>query len=110
MKKKTEQRQISVGKLLAVALRLFVSHGYRLTTLEQIATAARMSKGAVYFYFGSKESVLLQLLERVQTVVVDDAIKVAEEAGPSPIDRMVAFLHHQATLEVRSNSRIWCTA
>lgn len=100
MKKKAEQRQVSVEKLLGVALRLFVSRGYGSTTLEQIASAARLSKGAVYFYFGSKESVLLELLQRVQTVVVDDAIKAAAEAGPSAMDRMVAFLHNQAKLGI----------
>ncbi len=97
---KTEQRQLSMEKLLGAALQLFVSQGYRSTTLEQVATAARLSKGAVYFYFGSKESVLMELLQRVRTVVVDDAIKVVEQAGPSAIDRMVAFLHNQAQLGV----------
>ncbi|MBI3371094.1 MAG: TetR/AcrR family transcriptional regulator [Betaproteobacteria bacterium] len=100
MKKKTEQRRASVEKLLAVALRLFVSQGYRSTTLDQIATAARFSKGAVYFYFGSKDSVLMELLERVRTVVVDDAIRAAGQAGPSAVERIVAFLHNQAKLGV----------
>ena len=100
MKKKTEQRQLSVEKLLAVALRLFVSQGYRSTTLDQIADAAHLSKGAVYFYFGSKESVLMELLERVRTVVVDDAIRAAGQAGASAVERIVAFLHNQAKLGV----------
>lgn len=100
MKKKAEQRRLSVEKLLAVALRRFVSQGYRSTTLDQIATAARLSKGAVYFYFGSKESVLMELLRRVRTVVVDDAIRAAGQAGSSAIDRIVAFLHNQAKLGV----------
>lgn len=100
MKKKTEQRRISVEKLLAVALRLFVSQGYRSTTLEQIATAAGLSKGAVYFYFGSKESLLMELLKRVRTVVVDDAVGAAGQAAASATDRIVAFLHNQAKLGV----------
>ena len=100
MKKKAEQRRLSVAKLLAVALRRFVSQGYRSTTLDQIATAARLSKGALYFYFGSKEAVLMELLKCVRTVVVDDAIRAAGQAGPSAIDRIVAFLHNQAKLGV----------
>lgn len=100
MSKKEGQRRASIERLLDSALHLFVSRGYSSTNLEQIAGAARLSKGAVYFYFGSKESVLLELLKRVQTIVVDDAIKVAEEAGASAIDRIVAFLHNQAKLGV----------
>jgi hypothetical protein len=30
------------------------------------------SKGAVFFYFGSKEAVLLELLKRVRAIVVDE--------------------------------------
>ncbi|MEK6243359.1 MAG: TetR/AcrR family transcriptional regulator [Pseudomonadota bacterium] len=100
MSKKEGQRRASIERLLDSALHLFVSRGYRSTNLERIAGDAGLSKGAVYFYFGSKESVLLELLKRVQTIVVDDAIKAAEEAGASAIDRMVAFLHNQAKLGV----------
>jgi AcrR family transcriptional regulator len=47
--KKVEQRQASMELLLEAALRLFVSQGYRSTNLEQIAGAAQLTKGAVYF-------------------------------------------------------------
>ncbi len=55
--------------------------GYRSTNLEQIAGAARLTKGAVYFYFRSKEAVLIALLERVRRIVVDDAIAIVNAAG-----------------------------
>jgi AcrR family transcriptional regulator len=96
--KKKEQRLASTRRLLDSALRLFVSKGYRSTNLEQIAGAAKLSKGAVFFYFGSKEAVLLELMKRVQAIVVDEAIRTADAAGPGAADRIVAFLHHQAKL------------
>jgi len=98
MKKKIEQRQASIDRLLDAALHLFVSKGYRATNLEQIAGAADLSKGAVYFYFGSKEAVLIELLNRVQTIVFDKAIKAVEHAGPTLTDKLVAFLHNAAKL------------
>lgn len=106
MSRKREQRAASVGRLLDSALRLFVSKGYRSTNLEEIARASRLSKGAVFFYFGSKEAVLLELLKRVQTIVVDEAIEFAALAGPSPADRLVAFLHHQARLGVTHRDEV----
>ena len=42
----------------------------------------------------------MELLKRVRTVVVDDAIAAAGQAGASAIDRIVAFLHNQAKLGV----------
>ena len=68
---KRAQRQASIGRLLDAAQSLFVSQGYRQTNLDQIASAAGLTKGAVYFYFRSKETVLLELLKRVQAIVVD---------------------------------------
>jgi AcrR family transcriptional regulator len=106
MSKKREQRNASIERLLASALRLFVSHGYGPTNLEQIAGASRMSKGVVYFYFGSKEAVLLELLKRVQSIVVDEALQAAERAGSSAADRLVAFLHHQAKLGVTHRDEV----
>jgi len=97
---KRAQRQASIERLLDAAQSLFVSQGYRQTNLDQIASAAGLTKGAVYFYFRSKETVLLELLERVQAIVVDQALKVAAGAGPGAADRLVAFLHHQSKLGV----------
>jgi len=97
---KRAQREASVARLLQAALELFVSQGYRQTNLEGIAGAARLTKGAVYFYFGSKEAVLLALLKRVHAIVIDEALQVGEAAGPGSIDRLVAFLHHQSRLGV----------
>ena len=98
MNRKLQARRASTQRLLDSALHLFVSKGYRSTNLEQIAGAAKLSKGAVFFYFGSKEAVLLELLKRVQAIVVDEALETAAKAGPSAGDQIVAFLHHQAKL------------
>jgi AcrR family transcriptional regulator len=106
MGKKREQRLASTERLLRSALRLFVSRGYRATNLEQIAGAARLSKAAVLFYFGSKEAVLLELLKRVEAIVVDEALKSAAQAGAGPADRLVAFLHHQAKLGVTHRDEV----
>ena len=106
MKTNAEQRQRSIEKLLGAALRLFVSQGYRSTTLEQIAAAARLTKGAVYFYFGSKEKILLELLTRVEPVIVDEMIEVTGRAGPSAIDGMVAFVNNQAKLGIARRNEV----
>lgn len=104
--RKTSQRQVSTEGLLGAALRLFVSQGYRATNLEQISGAAKLSKGAVYFYFRSKETVLLELLKTVQLVVVDQAIARVLEAGPGATDKLVAYLHYQAGLGITHRDEV----
>jgi AcrR family transcriptional regulator len=103
---KVEQRQVSMDLLLASALRLFVSQGYRATNLEQISGEAKLTKGAVYFYFRSKEAVLLELLKQVQAVVVDQAILAVDAAGGTSTGRLVEYVHYQANLGITHRDEV----
>ena len=55
-----------------------------------------MTKGSVYFYFGSKEAVLLELLNQAEQIVIDTILKLLETSGGSATEKIVHFLHHQA--------------
>jgi len=99
--KKIEQRQVSIQALLSAARTLFVSQGYQGTNLEQIASNANLSKGAVYFYFKSKETVLIELLKQVEKIVVDDAIAhIESKLRTSPLDQLIAYVHYQTNLGI----------
>lgn len=103
---KAGQRAASMDLLLQAALRLFVSQGYRSSNLEQISGAAGLTKGAVYFYFGSKESVLLELLRGVKRIVVDDAIAHVEPMRRPVAERLVAYIHYQANLGITHRDEV----
>lgn len=49
-------------EILAAALRVFAERGYHSTRLDDIAAAAGVTKGTIYYYFKNKESLLLQLV------------------------------------------------
>ena len=51
-------------RLLDAAGYCFAHHGFAKTTVEEIARAAGISKGLVYSYFDSKESLLEAVLDR----------------------------------------------
>ncbi|MGE3936677.1 MAG: TetR/AcrR family transcriptional regulator [Rhodospirillaceae bacterium] len=93
---KAEQRQASMENLLAAALRLFITQGYHATSVEEIAAAAGLTKGAVYFYFKSKAKILMDLLDRVEALAVEPSVQAAAAAGGSPRARLVAFMHTQS--------------
>jgi AcrR family transcriptional regulator len=61
-------------KLLDVAERLFVTQGFRATTIEGLAEAAGLSKVTVYGYFADKdavfEAVALRLADRMRAVAL----------------------------------------
>jgi AcrR family transcriptional regulator len=50
-------------RLLGEAQRLFRERGYAATSLEQIAEAASVTKGAIYGHFSSKEDLLISAIE-----------------------------------------------
>ncbi|MCK4460447.1 MAG: TetR/AcrR family transcriptional regulator [candidate division Zixibacteria bacterium] len=53
------------GQLLASARKLFVKKGYRATTTEEIARNAKLTKGALYHHFKSKEDIFLELVKSI---------------------------------------------
>ncbi len=60
---RAESKERTRQRLLAEAQRLFRERGYAATSLEQIAEAAEVTKGAIYGHFASKEDLLLTALE-----------------------------------------------
>jgi TetR/AcrR family acrAB operon transcriptional repressor len=52
-------------QLLASARKLFVKKGFRATTTDEIARNAKLTKGALYFHFKSKEDIFLELVKSI---------------------------------------------
>ena len=50
------------AQILAAARSQFIEHGYAATRVEDVARRARLSKGAVYFYYPSKNDLFLALV------------------------------------------------
>jgi AcrR family transcriptional regulator len=58
------KRELSGDRLLEVSAILFRDHGYSLTTMRDIAQAAGMKAGSLYYHFQSKDQILDKVLER----------------------------------------------
>jgi AcrR family transcriptional regulator len=59
-----EKRSKTRARLVEAALNVFAFGGYEHATVDDIARAAGLSKGAFYFNFNSKEEILIQLLQQ----------------------------------------------
>jgi len=103
---KQAQRESSVEALLQAALRLFVHTGFEQTSVDRIAEAAGLSKGAIYFYFDSKESLLHGLLDQAEEVIVDRMVRTIAGAGPRATDKIAIFINGQAELGVTDPDRV----
>lgn len=62
-KTKKEEAEETRRQLMAAGLELFATKGFAETSVEEIARAAGLSKGAVYWHFDSKAALLRGILE-----------------------------------------------
>jgi AcrR family transcriptional regulator len=99
-----EQRR---QQLLRSASRLFLKHGYRGTTTEQIARNARLTKGALYHHFKSKEDVLFALLEERVGRFVTAINSVPGGAAPADFLRALLAAHSDDLAEFKNTIDIW---
>ena len=55
----------TVQLILDTASTLFLQKGYDETTLQDIIDATKLSKGAIYHHFASKEAILIAVVDRI---------------------------------------------
>jgi AcrR family transcriptional regulator len=77
MNKKTERGQSTRDQLIAVATRLFGERGYDGASIEAVLRESRVSRGALYHHFDSKESLFEAVLESVETAVGHETLAAA---------------------------------
>jgi len=68
--------------IAAAAKNLFSTHGYSQTTIDDIITAAGVTKGAFYHYFKSKEAVCAEIIDSVQGEYQNIFESVPKESNP----------------------------
>ncbi len=71
-------------EIMVTALQIFSQRGFRATTLDQVAQAAGVTKGAIYHYFEGKEDLLLQSLRHwIENTFQALRDREIEESGPA---------------------------
>ena len=71
----TEKRR---NEILDAAARVFVRHGFHRASMRQICGEAKLSAGAVYNYFPSKDKIIEGLAAREQEEIAELAAYLAE--------------------------------
>ena len=63
--RRQRERKKRVETILRAAETLFAKEGFHKASMEQIADAAEVSVGAVYFYFKNKEDLLIRMMDEI---------------------------------------------
>jgi TetR/AcrR family fatty acid metabolism transcriptional regulator len=91
--------------ILSAAMGVFARHGYRQTTIDQIADAAGISKGAVYLSFATKEDLFYALFERM-TQAAMHAPDASGEGPPASAKAQIQALFDGMLAMIDANEQI----
>ncbi len=91
MPRKPAHEQFDTLKVIGdCAFELFGRYGYEGVSIGDIAAAAKLSKGALYWHFQGKEALYLDCLKRLHTIF-DSYIFDVIRAEPDPVKAVVAL-------------------
>ncbi|EJN06754.1 TetR/AcrR family transcriptional regulator [Phyllobacterium sp. YR531] len=101
MKRTKEQAAETRRQILRAAENLFLDKGYENVTLDEIATAAGASRGALHWHFGNKQGLLYALRDEAQSPLQELADCLDAGTALSPLDMLgdaicsiFAAMHH----------------
>lgn len=94
-RKTKEEAEKTRARILTSALSLFVKKGYEHTTFTDIAARLKMTKGAVYWHFETKEALLVALVEEMIE-------KFRRQLGELEPERGLTFLAIAEAMVVRA--------
>jgi AcrR family transcriptional regulator len=88
-----QQVEATRRAVLDAARALFGRQGYTQTSVEEIAAAARVTKGAVYHHFANKEALFRAVHAEVEADAQGRAARAGMAAAGSRLDGIVAGLN-----------------
>ena len=96
LKPKTRIQERNSRAILEAGLEVFSANGFRGATLDQIAEVAGLSKPNLLYYFPSKDSVYLALLEQLLQTWLDPLVHMNPDGDP--IEEVMSYVRRKLEL------------
>ncbi len=78
-------------KIIIEASKIFTRYGFKKTSMEEIAAAARKGKSSIYYYFRSKEDIFKAVVEQEAEELKLDLVKEISKID-DPIEQLRAYI------------------
>jgi len=75
---KADQSEATRARLLKIARTLFTKRGYAGTSLEEITRRAKLTKGALYHHFESKQAIFTAVYLQVEEELAEQVLSATE--------------------------------
>lgn len=89
-----ERRRWSTQHILDIAQQQIIRLGYVAATMDRIAAHSELTKGAVYFYFPSKEALLHALIDRAENTYYTPALALLQQKEGGASARLAAYFNY----------------
>lgn len=86
MGQRSENRRQRIRKIVDAAGNVFAEKGFKEATIPDVAKAAEISPRLVYYYFESKDEILISLLDAHSSLWLERAPQIISEAPEDPIE------------------------
>ncbi|MFF2852005.1 TetR/AcrR family transcriptional regulator [Streptomyces sp. NPDC058001] len=93
-------------KIIDTAASLFARQGYAATSINDLGRAVGLAKGALYYYIGSKENLLIEIQSRVMEPLLARARQIAA-LDEDPLLRLRLLSESLLTIIFRRLDHIW---
>ncbi|WP_454719942.1 MULTISPECIES: TetR/AcrR family transcriptional regulator [Cupriavidus] len=92
----------SIRAIKDAAVRLFASRGYANSSLEEVATVAGFTKGAIYYFFKSKATLLADILQDIERRSLQEVeAAFARDDSLPTMAKLATFIDMQARWAAR---------
>ena len=95
-------RRKRIDNILGAARKMFLKRGYENTTIRDICKQSRLSNGAVYFYFSSKDDIYARIYEESFHLLIDCLNRAATKKA-APMNKIEAILKSYLSFYVEHN-------
>ncbi len=84
------EKELIRRRLVEAGYKQFCAHGLKKTNVEELAAAARISKGAFYLFYESKEALFMDVAELAEQQFRREVLATLDLPGPTPRARLLA--------------------
>jgi AcrR family transcriptional regulator len=92
------EKELIRKRLLKEGYKQFSAYGLKKTNIEELAQAAKISKGAFYLFYESKEALFMDVAELAEQHFRQEILAVIDLPGPSPRARLFAVFNKALVL------------
>lgn len=96
------------GRIVEAARDLFFRQGYTATGIAQILKSAEANSGSLYYFFPSKEDLLVAVLEKYRLMLKPSVLQPAFDRTDDPVERLFAVLEGYRVLLRATDFELGC--